>query len=178
MSPVGTFHPALPTMGRWRPPQPASSPYITLGGHIALKTELDHLWRVRRPEVVRALSAAAAEGDRSENAEYIYRKKELGGIDRRVRYLKKRLEVLKVVDRTPTNTDQIYFGAWVELEDELENVQKIRIVGPDEFDPEKSWVSMDSPIAKALMGKQVDDEINVQTPEGPKQRWVVSVSYQ
>jgi transcription elongation factor GreB len=165
-------------MGRWRPPEPASSPYITRGGHTELKTELDHLWRVRRPEVVRALSAAAAEGDRSENAEYIYRKKELGGIDRRVRYLKKRLEVLKVVDRTPSNTDQIYFGAWVELEDELENLQKIRIVGPDEFDPEKSWVSMDSPIAKALMGKQVDDEINVQTPDGMKQRWVVSVSYQ
>ncbi|MFT5064298.1 MAG: transcription elongation factor GreB [Gammaproteobacteria bacterium] len=165
-------------MGRWRPPQPASSPYITRDGHLSLKTELDHLWRVRRPEVVRALSAAAAEGDRSENAEYIYRKKELGGIDYRVRYLKKRLEVLKVVDRTPTNTDQIYFGAWVELEDELDVVQKIRIVGPDEFDPDKSWVSMDSPIAKALMGKRVDDEINVQTPDGMKQRWVVSVWYQ
>jgi transcription elongation factor GreB len=128
--------------------------------------------------VVRALSAAAAEGDRSENAEYIYRKKELGGIDYRVRYLKKRLEVLKVVDRSPTNTDQIYFGAWVELGDELDAIQKIRIVGPDEFDPDKSWVSMDSPIAKALMGKRVDDEINVQTPDGMKQRWVVSVWYQ
>lgn len=165
-------------MGRWRPPQPASSPYITRDGHIALTQELDHLWRVRRPEVVRALTAAAAEGDRSENAEYIYRKKELGGIDRRVRYLKKRLEVLRVVDNSPSNTGQIYFGAWVELEDEEENVQKIRIVGPDEFDPEKRWVSMDSPIAKALMGKQVDDEINVQTPDGPKQRWVAAVWYQ
>jgi transcription elongation factor GreB len=175
---VATCRQELPTVGRWRPPQPASSPYITRDGHLSLKTELDHLWRVRRPEVVRALSAAAAEGDRSENAEYIYRKKELGGIDYRVRYLKKRLEVLKVVDRTPTNTDQIYFGAWVELEDELDVVQKIRIVGPDEFDPDKSWVSMDSPIAKALMGKRVDDEINVQTPDGMKQRWVVSVWYQ
>lgn len=110
--------------------------------------------------------------------QYIYRKKELGGIDRRVRYLKKRMEVLKVVDATPSNTGQIYFGAWVELEDDQEEIQKIRIVGPDEFDPAKKWVSMDSPIAKALLGKQVDDEINVQTPDGMKQRWVVSVWYQ
>lgn len=165
-------------MGRWRAPQPASSPYITRGGHTVLRTELDHLWRVRRPEVVRALSAAAAEGDRSENAEYIYRKKELGGIDRRVRYLKKRLEVLKVVDDIPTDTGRIFFGAWVDLEDDNETVQTIRIVGPDEFDPEKRWVSMDSPIAKALMGKRVDDEINVQTPSGLKQKWVVAVRYE
>src|SRR5215471_19524103 len=105
-------------MTRWRPPQAASTAIITADGHRRLKTELDHLWRVRRPEVVKALAAAAAEGDRSENAEYTYRKKQLGEIDRRVRYLSKRLQVLKIAVQRPNNHDAIYFGAWFELEDE------------------------------------------------------------
>lgn len=101
----------------------------------------------------------------------------MGGIDRRVRYLKKRLEVLKVVSTTPTDPNEIYFGAWVVLEDEDGNEQRFRIVGPDEFDPEKSWISMDSPMAQALMGKAVDSEVVVKTPTGIQERYVVSVSY-
>src|ERR671913_2300432 len=105
-------------MARWRPPQEKSTALITREGHARLKAELDDLWRVRRPEVVRALAAAAAEGDRSVNAEYTYRKKQLGEIDRRVRYLSKRLEALKVVEQAPTDPGAIYFGAQVGLEDE------------------------------------------------------------
>lgn len=144
-------------MGRWRPPQPQASPYITPAGYDALQAELKELW-VRRREVVAALAAAAAEGDRSENAEYIYRKKELGGIDRRIRYLQKRLPDLKVVERAPV-TDRVYFGAWVEVENDAGELAEYRIVGPDEADPAQQAISMDSPLARALMKKAVDDEV-------------------
>ena len=118
-------------MSRWRPPAPQSTAIITAEGHARLKAELDELWRVRRPEVVRALAAAAAEGDRSENAEYTYRKKQLGEIDRRVRYLGKRLESLRVVDARPTDPSAVFFGAWLRIEDEDGSESEYRIVGPD-----------------------------------------------
>ena len=164
-------------MGRYRPPAPKGSCYITPEGKARLSEELNFLWHKRRPEVVRALSAAAAEGDRSENAEYIYRKKELREIDRRVRYLTKRLDELKVVDQIPTDTSRIFFGAWVELENIKGDVVHYRIVGPDEFDPDKGYISMDSPVAKALMKKSVDDEVVVETPKGKIIYYVLDVSY-
>lgn len=164
-------------MGRYRPPQPKGSCYITPEGRAKLAEELDFLWHHRRPEVVRALSAAAAEGDRSENAEYIYRKKELGEIDRRVRYLSKRLDELKIVDRLPDDTTRIYFGAWVELETPDGRVVRYRIVGPDEFDSDKCYISMDSPVAKALLKKTTDDEVRVQGPKGEIVYTVLEVRY-
>lgn len=164
-------------MGRYRPPAPKSACYITPQGRDRLTEELHFLWHKRRPEVVRALSAAAAEGDRSENAEYIYRKKELREIDRRVRYLSKRLDELKVVDRIPDDTGRIYFGAWVALENEAGEEKRYRIVGPDEFDAERGFISMDSPMAQALMKKTVDDEISVRTPKGEVHYLVLEVRY-
>jgi transcription elongation factor GreB len=119
-------------MGRWRPPAPSSSAYITPAGFAALQEELDSIW-LRRRDVVKALAEAAAEGDRSENAEYIYRKKELGGLDRRIRYLQKRLPALTVVREAP-NSEAIFFGATVELCDDKDETRRYRIVGPDETD--------------------------------------------
>lgn len=164
-------------MGRYRPPAEKGSPYITVEGMAVLRQELDYLWNKRRPLVVQALSAAAAEGDRSENAEYIYRKKELGEIDRRVRYLSKRIEELKVVSETPRNTEQIFFGAWIELEGEQGEILVYRIVGPDEFDANKGYISMDSPVAKALMKKLQGDEVKVQTPGGDRFYYISRVQY-
>ena len=164
-------------MSRWRPAQAASTAVITAGGHRRLKSELDHLWRSLRPEVVRALSAAAAEGDRSENAEYIYRKKQLGEIDRRVRYLSKRLEALKVIEQKPTDLSAVYFGAWIELEDEDGNLQRLRIVGPDETDATLGWISVDSPVARAMLKMRIDDEFEADLPGGRRRFVVVAVSY-
>jgi transcription elongation factor GreB len=152
-------------MGRYRPPTPKSSPYITRPGYAALQAELKALWK-RRTGVTRALGAAAAEGDRSENAEYIYRKKELREIDRRLRYLQKRLPVLKIVAEAPTDRERVFFGAWVTLEDDQGEERIYRVVGADEFDPGKGWISMDSPMAKALMQKSLEDEVTVETPDG------------
>ena len=133
---------------------------------------------MRRPDVVKALSAAAAEGDRSENAEYIYRKKQLGEIDRRVRYLSKRLEVLKVVDAAPTDTDAVFFGAQVELEniDSGETVS-YRIVGPDETDAKLGWISIDAPLARVMLKKRVDDEFEAMLPGGKASFVIVAVRY-
>ncbi|VAW59116.1 Transcription elongation factor GreB [hydrothermal vent metagenome] len=153
-------------MGRYRPPARKGSPYITVQGKAVLDEELDYLWNKHRPQVVQALSTAAAEGDRSENAEYIYRKKELGEIDRRVRFLSKRVDELIVVTETPKKTDQIFFGAWVELEDDEGGLLQYRIVGPDEFDADKGFISMDSPVAKSLMKKHQGDEVTISTPGG------------
>ena len=164
-------------MGRYRPPTEKGSPYITAEGMAALQQELDYLWNRRRPRVVKALSAAAAEGDRSENAEYIYRKKELGEIDRRVRFLSRRVDELKVVTDTPRESERIFFGAWVELEDEQARRLQYRIVGPDEFDAEKGYISMDSPVARALMKKTVGDEIAIQTPGGEIYYAILRVQY-
>jgi transcription elongation factor GreB len=163
-------------MGRYRPPQPKSSAYITRQGYEALDEELKGLWLKRR-EVTAALSAAAAEGDRSENAEYIYRKKQLREMDRRIRYLQKRLDELVVVDKPPTNQKQVFFGAWVELEDEQGECVTYRIVGPDEFDVEKGWISMDSPVARALMKKFLDDEVSVQRPGGVAHYVITDIRY-
>jgi transcription elongation factor GreB len=163
-------------MTRWRAPQAASTAIITADGHRKLKAELDHLWRELRPEVVKALTAAAAEGDRSENAEYIYRKKQLGEIDRRVRYLTKRLDSLRIVDQKPNDTSAIFFGAWLDVEDDDGNLQRLRIVGPDETDAALGWISIDSPLARAALKKRVDDEFEAELPSGRK-RFVITAVY-
>lgn len=155
----------------------AKSNYITRDGWYALDKELKYLWKEERPRVTQSVSEAAAQGDRSENAEYIYGKKRLREIDRRVRFLSKRLDELKIVDPEPRQEGKVYFGAWVTLEDDDENVKTFRLVGPDEFDPAKQWISIDSPVARALIGKQVDDEICVQTPGGEVNYCVLSIKY-
>ncbi|WP_290649341.1 transcription elongation factor GreB [Aquisalimonas sp.] len=153
-------------MSRYRPPQRKASPYITREGWRQLERELDWLWRVRRPEVTQAVAEAAAMGDRSENAEYIYGKKQLREIDRRVRYLSKRLDELTIVQRHPSDPTRIRFGAWLTLEDEEGGTRRYRIVGADEFSPEKGLISIDSPVACAVLGKTVDDEVTVALPNG------------
>ncbi len=165
-------------MGRWRPPAEKSTALITREGHARLKAELDELWRVKRPEVVKALAAAAAEGDRSENAEYTYRKKQLGEIDRRVRYLSKRLEVLRVVDAAPSDPEAVFFGAWVELENVADGeTVRYRIVGPDETDAKLGFISIDSPLARAMLKKRGDDEFDAALPGGNVRYAIIQVSY-
>jgi transcription elongation factor GreB len=170
-------------MGRWRPPAAQSTALVTPQGHARLKAELDELWRVRRPEVVRALAAAAAEGDRSENAEYTYRKKQLGEIDRRVRYLGKRLEALRVVDTVPADREAVYFGATVEVErlgdgsPDNGETARYRIVGPDETDAALGHISIDSPLARAMLKRRVDDEFEAELPAGPARFAIVAVDY-
>ena len=165
-------------MSRWRPPPERSTALITRAGHDRLKAELDTLWRLRRPEVVKALAAAAAEGDRSENAEYTYRKKQLGEIDRRVRYLSKRLPALKVVETAPADRDCVFFGAWVEVE-RVDNGEsgRYRIVGPDETDAHGGWISVDSPLARALLRRRVDDEVDAELPGGSVRYTILAVTY-
>ena len=166
-------------MSRWRPPPEKSTAIITRAGYERLRAEFNELWKVRRPEVVRALSEAAAEGDRSENAEYIYRKKQLGEIDRRVRYLGKRLESLKVAEDKPSDPSAIYFGALFELENaDSGELVRYRIVGPDETDATQGWISVDSPLARAVLRKRVDDEFEVELPLGKASFVVVSVRYE
>ncbi|MFY8206638.1 MAG: transcription elongation factor GreB [Arenimonas sp.] len=165
-------------MSRWRPPSEASTALITRDGLERLRSELQDLWQVRRPEVVKALSAAAAEGDRSENAEYIYRKKQLGEIDRRVRYLSKRIEVLKVPEQDKAPRNRIFFSAWFELENEDGDTRRYRIVGPDETDARSNWISIDSPLARAALNKAVDMEFEVELPTGLTRYLVVSIDYE
>ncbi len=164
-------------MGRWRPPQKPSSPYITPEGAVTLQQELQYLWRELRPGVVKALSAAAAEGDRSENAEYIYRKKQLGEIDRRLRYISKRVDVIKIVDKLPEEQDRVRFGAWVSLRDGEGREVTYRIVGADETDAKRAWISIDSPMARALLGKRAGELIKVELPEGKKSFAVTEVYF-
>ena len=164
-------------MGRQRLPQPPSTLLITPEGMQALRAELDQLWRVERPRVTQAVSEAAALGDRSENAEYIYGKKRLREIDRRVRYLQKRIPDLTVVAQAPSDPTRIYFGAWVTLEDDDCREHNYRIVGPDEFDPARGWISIDAPLARALLKKTVDDEVAVMLPGGRARYWVTAVHY-
>lgn len=163
-------------MGRWRAPDPKSSAYITAAGHERLSAELTSLWE-KRAEVTKALAAAAAEGDRSENAEYIYRKKQLREIDRRIGYLQKRIPQLNVVTEVE-NTDKIYFGAWVLLEDDAGEEYKYRIVGPDEIDVETNYISIDSPMARALLGKRVDDEISLAIQEQQQNYYILQIDYE
>ena len=165
-------------MSRWRPPAATSTAIITRAGYEQLRSELNELWRLRRPEVVKALAAAAAEGDRSENAEYTYRKKQLGEIDRRVRYLSKRLESLKVIEQLPSDLGAVFFGASIELEDMATGeIVRYRLVGPDETDAARGWISIDSPLARAVLKKRVDDEFEAALPNGVRRFLVAAVDY-
>jgi len=163
-------------MSRYRPPSPPKSPYITAAGMHMLQQEEKALWP-RRRVVVAALSAAAAEGDRSENAEYIYRKKELRELDRRIRYLQIRLPALKVVNSIPSNTQQVFFGASVHLQNAQGEISVYRIVGPDEFDQQPHYISMDSPLARALLKRELGEEVMVQTPAGEQLYLIAEIEY-
>jgi transcription elongation factor GreB len=160
-----------------RPAPTSRSPYITGEGHRRLLDESAALW-TRRADVVKALAAAAAEGDRSENAEYVYRKKELRGIDRRIRYLQKRLPDLKVVRGVPADTTRVFFGAWVTVEDAAGAELHFRIVGADELDPARNWISVDSPVARAVLRRTIGDELTVRTPGGEVGYCIVDVRYE
>jgi transcription elongation factor GreB len=154
-----------------------TSPYITQQGYLLLQQESNGLW-LRRRDVTRHLAAAAAEGDRSENAEYIYRKKELREIDRRIRYLQKRLPQLKIVRAAPDNRKQVFFGARVTLENDRGETVIYRIVGADEYGRDKSYISVDSPLAKALLKKKLDEEVRVETPKGLRHYSIVAIAYE
>ena len=164
-------------MGRYRPPAPPKSKYITAAGKERLQKEHDYLWTVKRPKVTRSVQEAAAQGDRSENAEYIYGKKQLREIDYRVRYLQKRLGDITVVDSVPSNTECVFFGAWVTLEDEQGVQAEYRIVGPDEFDDSPEYISMDSPLAQAVLKKRIGDEVSVSLPNGTQVYCIMSIKY-
>jgi transcription elongation factor GreB len=164
-------------MSRYRPPEPPKSNYLTAEGEARMRQELDYLWREERPQVTRQVSEAAALGDRSENAEYIYGKKRLREIDRRVRYLRKRLESAVVVRTVPANQEKVYFGAWITLDDDEGNSLEYRIVGPDEVGDKPGYVSMDAPLGRAMMGKQLDDEITVSSPAGRTRYTIADIRY-
>jgi len=156
----------------------ARSRYITPEGFERLQAEHAHLWKVERPKVTEAVSVAAALGDRSENADYIYGKKRLREIDRRVRFLSKRIDELIVVEREPEKqASRVYFGAWVTLEDERGESVRYRLVGPDEFDAGAGLISVDSPVGRALMGAEVDDEVEVMRPRGPTRYTILQIEY-
>jgi transcription elongation factor GreB len=165
-------------VSRYRPPSQPGSRYITPAGLARLKGELDQLWRVERPQVTAAVSAAAAQGDRSENAEYTYGKKRLGEIDARVRHLRKRLDGMLVVDQPPSDPLRIFFGAFVTLEDESRQRVRYRIVGPDEFDSAPGYISMDAPLARAMLGKAVGTEVQVTAAGGSRSYLIVAVDYE
>ena len=164
-------------MSRYRPPQPKSSAYITPEGEKVLREELHQLWKVERPQVVAVVHEAAKNGDRSENGDYIYGKRRLREIDSRVRFLGKRLENLKVITQKPDDRNRVFFGAFVTVEDDDGNEKQYRIVGPDEFDLRAGKLSMDSPLARALMGKRLDDEISVESPDGVNTYVIVAIRY-
>ena len=163
-------------------PTPDKAPrgpiHITAEGAARLRAELQHLWKVERPQVTNAVHEAAKNGDRSENGDYIYGKRRLREIDRRVRFLSKRLEQLRVVEELPKDRDRVFFGAWVTLEDESGKEQCFRIVGPDEFEVSKGWISMNSPMARALLGKRLDDDVRVQTPAGEREFLIAGIAYE
>ena len=165
-------------MGRTPPPQAAGSKYITPQGAQRLRAELEELWRGERPRVTQAVAAAAAQGDRSENAEYTYGKRRLREIDRRVRFLRRRLDGMVVVDQAPADPTRVFFGAWVLLEAEDGARSRYRIVGPDEFDMFAGYISMDSPLGKALLRKRLDEEVEVETPGGARRYVIVSIEYE
>ena len=156
----------------------AKSNYITRAGWDRLDKELKFLWKDERPKITRSVSEAAAQGDRSENAEYIYGKKRLREIDRRVRFLMKRLDDLTIVYPEKQQEGKVFFGAWVTLIDEQDKEVTYRLVGPDEWDVKQGDISIDSPMARALLGKQVDDEIMVKTPDGERFFDIINISYQ
>ena len=164
-------------MGRYRPPQPKPSAYITPEGAQAIRDEIEELWKVERPEVTRAVTAAAALGDRSENADYHYGKKRLRQIDSRVRYLSKRLDDLTVVQPREHEDGRVYFGAWVTLEDADGEEVEYRVVGPDESKVESNAISMDSPMGKALLGRSEGDEIKVKRPKDTAIFEIIAIRY-
>ena len=150
---------------------------VTRQGFEALKSELNDLWRVERPRVAQAVQDAAKNGDRSENGDYIYGKKRLREIDRRVRYLSKRLEVAEVVDYSPQQEGRVFFGAWVDVESEEGVADRFRIVGSDEIDPGRKLISVDSPMARALLGKKEGEEVLVRSPGGETWWTVLGIRY-
>ena len=168
-------------MSRYRAPTPAGSKYITPEGAKRLRDELHVLWHDERPRVTASVAAAAAQGDRSENAEYTYGKKRLHEIDRRVRFLRKRLDGMTVVDTEGESGRRdgarIYFGAWVQLENRAGELVWYRLVGPDEFDMASDYISMDSPLGSSLLGKRLDDEVTVELPAGEHIFTIVAVRY-
>jgi len=164
-------------MARHKHSPPKGSAYITPEGAARLREELVYLWRVKRPQVTQAVSEAAALGDRSENAEYIYGKKQLREIDRRIRFLQKRLDELVIVDRLPQDTSRIFFGAWVRLENDNGEELKYRIVGADEFDIDKGLLSIDSPLARELLKKTVNDAVTVRAPRGHVTYAILEIRY-
>ena len=151
--------------------------YVTREGYDRLAAELDRLWKVDRPRVTREVSDAAALGDRSENAEYIFGKKKLREIDKRLRFLSKRLDELVVVTAAPDDPERVYFGAFVALEDDAGEALELRIVGPDEFDASAGRISIESPLGRALIGKREGDEFRFQRPKGAVTYAVVRVWY-
>ena len=155
----------------------ADKVYITPEGARRLRDELTNIWKVTRPDVTRKVSAAAALGDRSENADYIYGKRQLREIDKRIRYLTKRLDNLEIVDRKPDDQTRVYFGAWVKLENETGETSVLRIVGADEFDLNKGWISLKSPVARGLLGKRKGDDTIITSPDGSKELYIADVSY-
>ena len=163
-------------MGRWRPPAPKSSPYITPEGYAKLEKETAELWK-KRNEVAKAVTAAAAEGDRSENAEYIYRKKQLREIDSRLGFLQRRMPKLTIV-REVQDKSRIFFGAWVDIEDEEGKESRYRIVGADEFDEHEQYITVDSPLAKLLLGKSIDDDVIMMIEGKEKEFYVTNISYE
>jgi transcription elongation factor GreB len=165
-------------MGRYRPPRQRGSRYITPEGEAMLRAELHQLWKVERPQVTAAVHEAAKNGDRSENGDYIYGKRRLREIDSRVRFLNKRLDELQVVDRAPDDRDKVFFGAWVTLEDETGKEHRYRIVGPDEFDLRQNKLSMDSPMARSLLGRRLDDEVTVHSPAGEQHYYITAIDYE
>jgi transcription elongation factor GreB len=163
---------------RDRPPAPVKKSYITPDGAKKLRAELDQLWSVERPRVTQEVADAAAQGDRSENAEYIYGKRRLREIDRRVRFLSKRLDAVTIVSEAPSDSKRVFFGAYVTLEDEDGEEVTYRIVGPDESNVEKGWISMEAPVAMALMGKRDGDEVTVRRPKGDITYTIVGIRYE
>lgn len=169
-------------MSRWR--DPATDPraeektnLITPEGHARLVSTRDYLWQVKHPDLAVKVREAAAQGDRSENADYTYNKRELNQTLSRVRYLNQRLDVLQVVDREPADRGRVFFGAWVTLEDEEGEEEKIRLVGPDESDASSNLISIDAPRARLLLGKSLDDEVDLPTPDGLKPFIITAITY-
>jgi|TARA_B110000211_G_scaffold79375_1_gene93068 transcription elongation factor GreB len=165
-------------MGRYRPPSPKSSPYITPEGASKMRAEVHQLWKIERPKVTHIVHEAAKNGDRSENGDYIYGKRRLREIDSRVRYLTKRIEEATIVEDKPRDPSKVFFAAWVTVEDQDSGDEHVyRLVGSDEIDSSLNWISIDSPIARALVGKSIDDEINVKTPAGDRCLIITAISY-
>jgi transcription elongation factor GreB len=167
----------MPQMSRYRAPLIPGSQFITPEGSATLRAELDALWRTERPRITQAVQEAAAQGDRSENAEYIYGKRRLREIDSRVRFLRQRLDGMTVVDQPPSDVTRVFFGAWVTLERADAAPVRYRIVGPDETDAARSYISMDSPLGRALLGKKLDAEVTAMLPSGSTTFTLVAIDY-